>query len=111
MISPLTDYGKERSRREEDKMPLKDFLDYVQNHPDEILTWELGGRAGTYKGILTLVEKQSMTLDLKPIGKPYTELELKGNPTVLVCSSEAESKFSSTHAIRDGKIITLEAAA
>jgi hypothetical protein len=40
-------------------MALRDFLDYVATHSQETITWELGGRVGTYEGKMIIVEKKS----------------------------------------------------
>lgn len=100
MTSLFTYCGKAKSKKEEDKnMPLKDFLDYAANHPQETVTWDLGGRFKPYTGKLTVVER-----------KKYLLIETDGFNHPMLCSADRESKFSRTHTIKDKTVVLLEAA-
>jgi len=90
-------------------MPLKDFLDYVANHPQETVMWDLGGEVGAYKGRMVITTKHSTN----PQIRDYRDIEIIIGPGVSypsVCSADEESPFSRTHTIRDNKIVSLEAA-
>jgi len=96
-------------------MPLQDFLDYAANHSDEPLTWELGGRAGTYVGRLVI---ETRTSKCARIGK-YRDLMLVGEqiiggaeprPIIVgVCGAQQKSPFSESHTIKEGKIVKIAA--
>lgn len=101
-------------------MPLQDFLDYVATQADEPLTWEIGGRAGTYKGKLVIEEKRSLDENLNLREPPRYEFSLVGDKIVKIDSTGAEKRtpiivnlgsadvenpFSRTHIIKDNQII------
>jgi hypothetical protein len=87
---------------------LKDFLDYLASRPEETVTWELGGRAGTYRGRMAITKTHSTN----PNTRDYRDLYIKtdGMSHPFICSADVESPFSRTYTIRDGKIIKSEAA-
>ena len=89
-------------------MPLKDFLDYVANHPEETISWEFGGKIGTYEGKMIIIKRTSTN----PAIGTYRDLfiQTKGTSHPAICSADKESPFSRAHTIRDNKIVALEAA-
>jgi hypothetical protein len=92
-------------------MPLQDFLDYVANHPDEPLTWELGGRAGTYVGRLVIETRTSTCArigkyrDLMLVGEQFIEGAEPRQIIVGVCGADNDGVFSKNNTIKNNKIV------